>query len=457
MNNQPMLKNNDISSAGPSKQFRAYRIYVLVLLTLVYTFNFVDRQIISIVAPAIQADLNLSDGQLGTLIGFWFALFYTTLGIPIARLADKWNRVSIIAISLACWSGFTAISGMAQNFTQLAMARIGVGIGEAGGSPPSHSIISDLYSKQERAGAMGVYALGIPIGITLAFLGGGWVVQNLGWRMAFFAVGIPGVFLAILLKLTVREPKRGGVENTPVNDPFTTVDRKTVNPLWNEIQVLWSAAKHLLSIPSYRWVVVGLTAGSFVTYAIGGWVVVFFKRVHPDYAEANIFLWLGLINGTAYVLGVFAGGNLVDKFAKKNLKAYGIIPALAWMAVLPIYVAFLWVDGPVKSLILVWPFTLLTGFYLGPCFALAQTLAPVSIRALSTAIFLFILNMIALGLGPTYVGIASDILASSFQWGDNLSLRVALTSLIISGAISIFAFYRLTKTIDEDWKKVSSS
>ncbi len=453
---------------------RAYRLYVLIVLTAVYTFNFVDRQIMGILAPAIQKDLGLSDSQLGILIGFAFAVLYTTVGIPIARLADRTNRVNIVAISLAAWSGFTALCGLAQNFTQLALARVGVGIGEAGGSPPSHSLISDLYPKEKRAGALAVYALGIPIGVTLAYLGGGWIVQNFDWRTTFLALGIPGVLFALLFKLTVREPTRGGTEEVGAQDAFKglkiaepvglvekvlrqmtlVLPKKAAASTFAELATLWRAAKHLLSIPSYRAIVIGLTAGSFASYATAGWIIAFFGRSHPDYAMINVFFWLGIINGTAYVLGVFVGGNLVDRLAIKNKSAYGWVPVTALALNVPFFLGAMWINDPVWSLVLWWPSHLLTGFYLGPCFALAQTLAPVSIRALSTAIFFFILNMIALGFGPTYVGFLSDILASGGMDSER-SLRIALSSVIIAGLISIGGFVYLAKKLPADWKKAT--
>lgn len=453
---------------------RAYRIYVLIVLTAVYTFNFVDRQIMGILAPSIQADLGLSDSQLGILIGFAFAVLYTTVGIPIARLADRTNRVNIVAISLAAWSGFTALCGLAQNFTQLALARVGVGIGEAGGSPPSHSIISDLYPKEKRAGALAVYALGIPIGVTLAYLGGGWIVQNFDWRTTFLALGIPGVLFALLFKLTVREPKRGATEEAGAQDAFKGLEiaepigliekilhgvtrimpTKAASATFKELATLWRAAKHLLAIPSYRAIVIGLTAGSFASYATSGWIVAFFGRSHPDFATLNVFFWLGIINGTAYVLGVFVGGNLVDRLAVRNKSAYGWVPVIALALNVPFFLGAMWINDPMWSLVLWWPSHLLTGFYLGPCFALAQTLAPVSIRALSTAIFFFILNMIALGFGPTYVGFLSDILSSGGMTSE-LSLRIALSSVIIAGLISIGGFVYLAKKLPADWAKAT--
>ncbi|WP_425408910.1 spinster family MFS transporter [Hyphococcus sp.] len=453
---------------------RPYRIYVLIMLTLVYTFNFLDRQIMGIVAPAVQADLGLNDTQLGVLGGIAFAILYTTIGIPVARLADRYNRVTIISVSLALWSGFTALCGVAQNFTQLALARVGVGVGEAGGSPPSHSLISDFYPKEKRAGALAVYALGIPVGVTLAYLAGGWVLQNFDWRMTFLALGLPGVIFAVIVKLTIKEPKRGGQELAGAQDAFAglkvtepvgliekifrqltmLLPSRSRDPAFGELASLWRAAKHLLGIPSYRAIVIGLTAGSFASYAISNWIVVFFERSHPDFAKGDLYFWLGVINGTAYVLGVFIGGALVDRLAVKNKSAYGWVPVIALALNAPIFIAAMWVDNAMWSLVLWWPVHLLTGFYLGPCFALAQTLAPVSIRALSTAIFFFILNMIALGFGPTFVGILSDILNSSGLSSEQ-GLRVALSSVAIAGLISIGGFWYLAKKLPADWAKAT--
>lgn len=436
----------------PHRPGRAYRAYILFILTASYTFNFVDRQIVSILAPAIKADLNLSDAQLGSLIGFVFAVLYTTLGIPAARLADRVNRVSVVSAALALWSGFTALSGLAQNFTHLALARIGVGIGEAGGSPPAHAIISDLYPKEQRAGALAVYALGIPVGITLAYLGGGWVVTHFSWRTTFFAVGLPGVLLALLIKLTVREPQRGATES-PGQPEDEFLARSQQGGLVNELIILWQATRHLLSIPTYRGIIMGLSAGSFASYATGGWIVVFFKRTHPDMPLQTVLFWLGIITGTAYVLGVFVGGRIVDYQAQKNRAAYGWVPAFALLLNIPFFLGAVWVESPYLSLILWWPVHLLVGFYLGPCFALAQTLAPVSIRALSTAIFFFFLNMIALGLGPTYVGFLSYALTASL--GEDLALQIALSTVVMATVISIISFMWVARRAPQDWAKAT--
>jgi MFS family permease len=382
-----------------------------------------------------------------------------------------------VSISLACWSGFTALAGFAQNFTHLALARVGVGIGEAGGTPPSHSLISDLYPKEKRAGALAVFALGIPIGVTLAYFATAYGLSRFGWRATFIALGVPGVLLAIVVKLTIREPARGGADDDDASKSDDFIAMKAEKPesffervlfgatrilpkksqagAFNELAVLWRAAKHLLSIRSYRAIVIGLTAGSFASYATAAFIVSFFLRSHPDLSLGSLLVWLGVINGTAYVLGVLVGGNLVDRLAMKNKAAYGWVPVVALALNVPFFLGAMWVGNPWLSLLLWWPSHMLTGFYLGPCFALAQTLAPVSIRALSTAIFFFIINFIALGFGSTYVGIVSDIFANQFNLGSAMGLRIALSSVILAGVVSIGGFYYLTRVLPEDWAKAT--
>lgn len=463
----------DGSNATPAAPGRAYRLYVLFLLTGVYTFNFVDRQIIGILSPAIKADLGLADWQLGILKGFAFAVLYTTLGIPIARLADRTSRVNIVAISLALWSSFTAISGAATNFIQLALARVGVGIGEAGGSPPSHSLISDYFPKENRAGALAVYAMGIPIGVSFAYLGGGWLTETFSWRVALVVVGLPGVAMAILLKLTVREPERGALDTEISDDSFKSL--RVIEPvggfegvlftlsqlapksaraaIFNELATVWRAAKHLLAIPTYRAVVIGTTAISFTTYANGTWIIDFYVRSHSDFPIFQVYFWLGIISGTAYAAGTFLGGYLVDKFGARDKKLYGYIPAAALALTTPLFLISIWHPSPVVSLAFQFPVQIAIGFYLGPAFALAQTLAPVSVRALSTAVFFFILNMIALGFGPTVAGFLSSALAGIY--GEELALRIALSFVSGAGGYGAWMFYQAAKTIKNDWAKAT--
>lgn len=453
MSDQSAASIGDGSAAivQPSK---GYQYLVLFLLTGVYTFNFLDRQIMGILAPAIKGEFGLSDTQLGLLSGIAFAILYTTLGIPIARLADRHNRVTIIALSLAVWSGFTALCGIAQNFSQLILARIGVGIGEAGGTPPAHALISDYFPKEARAGALAIYSMGIPIGITIAYLGGGWIVQNFDWRTAFLGLGIPGVLLAIILRLVVREPERGLIDRIAAaksGQPIPPMTKLPDGPLFN-VGDLWRAARQLLRIPTYANMLTAQTAVSFASYATSAFTVLFFLRSHPDFDKLAVYGWLGIINGTAYVAGVFAGGRFVDRFAARDKTAYGSIPALAMVLYIPFFIGAIWVGSPVWCLILLWPVHFLVGIHLGPGFALAQTLAPVNMRALSTAVYFFILNLIALGLGPSVTGFLSDLFAGMAGVSAERGLRLAMTATLVPVIIGIFAFWRVTKTVDHDWK-----
>lgn len=424
------------SEPSPSGEVSTgYRNYVLFILTLIYAFNFIDRQIIGILSPFIKADLGLDDAQLGWLKGIYFALLYTVVGIPIAWLADRYSRVNIVAISLTLWSGFTAVSGLATNFTQLALARIGVGIGEAGGSPPSHSIISDLFPKEKRAGALAVYSLGIPFGIMLAFFASAFFLRggSADWRLVMIAVGLPGIILALLLKFTVKEPVRSG------NMQTTSAKGST-----------WYTIKALLSIKSWWGMCFAISFGSFGNYAISTWMIDFYVRAHEGLDITQFLITLGIINGTAYAGGVWLGGVLVDKWSKTNRAAYGLVPALALLIGAPAYYLSLQVASLELSIALVTILLFTSGFYLGPSFALAQTLAPVKVRAMSTALFFFVLNIIALGGGPTFVGLLSNYFTA--QHGEVEALRISLSWLAVPYLLSIIAFFWTAKHIPADWK-----
>ncbi|MBY0420757.1 MAG: MFS transporter, partial [Parvularculaceae bacterium] len=407
----------------------------LLILTIVYTFNFLDRQIIAIVSPAVKAELGLSDSTLGLLKGLAFAVLYTTLGIPIAWLADRWSRVNIVSISLAVWSLFTALSGLAQNALHLILARIGVGIGEAGGTPPSHSILSDYFPKERRASALAFFSLGIPIGQMIAFLAGGWVVQNLGWREAFLLVGLPGVALAVVLKMTVREPVRGAMEKA---------DRKTVS--------FKEGLSTLLRIPTYWGIIAGVTAASFTGYGMGMWAVDFYKRTY-DLSYTEITVPLGLLNGLAYALGTYLGGALTDRFGAKDKGAYAWIPALGMLATIPVGALSLWAETPFWAFFWTAPFLIGLGMYLGPSMSIVQTLAPVNLRAFATAFYFFILNLIALGLAPLWIGVMSDVFAKTY--GETTGLRMALTTLGVSSLIAALIFFWTSRKLPADWKKAT--
>ncbi|NND82292.1 MAG: MFS transporter [Gammaproteobacteria bacterium] len=418
---------------------RRYRTMVLLLLTLVYGFNFVDRQIVGILAPYIQADLDLTNTQLGLLIGLAFAFLYTTVAIPIAWLADRYNRVNILAIALAMWSGFTALTGMANNFVQIALARAGVGIGEAGGSPPSHSIISDMYAKRERAGALGVYSMGIPFGIMFAYFATASLMGKSGeevdWRRVFIILGMLGIGLAIIVRLVLREPKRGAMEignNAEVpQKPFK------------------ESLRTLLSIPSWWFMCLGIATGSFVSYAFSAFQTKYIVVFDPDFNFKTLVIALGIINGIAYAGGTYTGAKVADWWGKRDIRAYGWLPAITMTASLPFAVAGFWVPTVWSHLVCTTLLLWFLGAYLGPCFAIAQTLAPINMRAMSTALFFFILNMIALGGGPTTAGFLIDVFAE--QNSELTAIRYAMTAVCMMFLLAIGFFLLVSRNITRDW------
>ena len=418
----------------------SYRTMVLILLTVVYSFNFIDRQIVGILAPFIQQDLNLTNTQLGLLTGFYFALFYTFVAIPIAWLADRFNRVNIVSIALATWSGFTALFGLAGNYLQISLARMGVGIGEAGGSPPSHSIISDLYSKEERASALGVYSMGIPFGVMAAYLVTASLIgsssDTVDWRRIFVILGLAGIALALVVRLVIREPQRGSMEMEQV--------AKVKQPPFLE------SLKTLLSIPSWWGMCFGIAFGSFVAYAFAAFQTKYLLLLDPTYDFKLLLIILGIMNGTTYAGGTFIGARIADRWGAKNIKAYGWLPAIAVILTFPLGVLCFWVPSVNLHLILVTALLFFSGIYFGPCFAIAQTLAPINQRAMSTALFFFILNMIALGGGPTFAGWLIDFFKTDAS--ELHATRLAMTFTYLVLIPSIVSFVLVSKILPRDWR-----
>ena len=429
------------------KTSKASRNFVLLLLTLVYMFNFIDRQIIGILSPFIQADLELSNSQMGLLKGFLFALFYTVVGIPIAWLADRYNRVNIIALSLAIWSGFTALTGMANSFLTIGLARMGVGIGEAGGSPPSHSIISDLFPKEERARALAIYSIGIPIGIGFAYFIAGFALGNpegdFNWRTLLIWLGIIGVALAVLVRVFIPEPERGQQEKLKkdqLNVPFLT------------------ALKTLLTIKSWWAMCMGIALTSFVSYALSTWqmdyLLPFDQDSNSGWGFKNMAYALAVIHLIPYGLGTYFGGTLTQRLAKNNVSNYGIVPAISVLCALPLCLAAYW--APSVTLHMFFGFFLLffLGIYLGPSFAIAQTLAPVNMRAMSTALFFLILNLSALGGGPTTVGFLADIFKP--EHGQVHAIRLSITAISFMFILASMSFFIVAKTLPKDWAEAEA-
>ena len=418
----------------------SYRTMVLILLTVVYSFNFIDRQIVGILAPFIQQDLNLTNTQLGLLTGFYFALFYTFVAIPIAWLADRFNRVNIVSIALATWSGFTALFGLAGSYLQISLARMGVGIGEAGGSPPSHSIISDLYSKEERASALGVYSMGIPFGVMAAYLVTASLIGSssdaVDWRRIFVILGLAGIALALVVRLVIREPQRGSME-------MKQVAKVKQSPFLESL-------KTLLSIPSWWGMCFGIAFGSFVAYAFAAFQTKYLLLLDPTYDFKLLLIILGIMNGTTYAGGTFIGARIADRWGAKNIKAYGWLPAIAVILTFPLGILCFWVPSVNLHLILVTALLFFSGIYFGPCFAIAQTLAPINQRAMSTALFFFILNMIALGGGPTFAGWLIDFFKTDAS--ELHATRLAMTFTYLVLIPSIVSFVLVSKILPRDWR-----
>ncbi len=428
MAEQTVQTEKDLYSAGT-------KAYVLFILVVVYTFNFIDRTIISILAPPIKEDLGLSDTQLGLLGGTAFALFYTSLGIPVARLADRTSRTWIMTISLTLWSGFTALCGVAQTFVHLFLARLGVGVGEAGGTAPAYALISDYFPQSQRARALAIYAFGIPIGSALGLVLGGTIAAQVDWRTAFIVVGIAGIAIAPIFRLTVREPVRGGLDNMPLDE--------TPPSPGEVLAMLWRK-------PSFWGLSFGAASSSIMTYGTLFWMPSYFQRTYAIPID-QVSLFFGGIVFIGGVLGVLLGGTLADRFGARSKAAYALVSAIALFACVPFYLAGVLAVPPL--LISFFIFIVPAGLslvWIGPVTSAVQHLVTPGMRATASAIFLFINNLIGLGAGTVLIGGLSDLFRDSY--GED-SLRYAILAgtgfFVLAGTIFVLTSLRLEK----DWER----
>lgn len=397
----------------------AYRWYVLGVLTLVYAFSFMDRQIVSILLEDLRVEFTLSDTQLGLLSGLAFALFYAILGVPIARLADRGNRVRIVSIAVAVWSAMTAICGLAGSFWQLFFARVGVGVGEAGGGPPSHSIVSDYFDPKERSFAMSIYSMGPVIGSFIGLAVGGWVAQQYGWRWAFFIMGLPGVALAAFLYATVREPVRGAL------DPVTATTKQ--DSFLDTVRILFRNRLWL-------WNMLGQTFAVFVGYGFATWKPSLYLRQF-DLSQAEVGSVLGTMGLLVGVPSLLAGGLIGDRIVARSRKLAVRCIGYATLLVIPFYAMGLMADGWLLT-------TVLFGFGLmfyqlgtGTSLSIGMSAVAPHQRALAASFLFLAANLLGLGVGPLLVGAISDAAGSDF--GDRslaFALGVCLVSLVISFA-----------------------
>ena len=373
-----------------------YRYLVVGLLAVVYTFNFMDRQILSTLTEPIRKDLGFSDTQMGMLGGLSFALFYTTFGIPVAWMCDRYRRVTIMAAACSIWSLATAGCGLAKGFVQMALLRMTVGIGEAGGSPPSYSLISDYFPAKERGTGLALYSLGVPIGSMLGAALGAGVAAEYGWRMAFFVVGLPGVVLALLMLLIVREPKRGGL------DPFIgESDSHAAAPPPFKVIGSFFANRTLACVA------VSAALSAFVGYGMLNWNVPLLMRV-KGMTLTEVSHYYSAVLGVMGVIGTFGAGWLADKLSQKDRRWYAWIPVIAFTVSVPAVAGLIWAPTWQIALIFVAVGALANNMYLAPALAVVQNAVPPGSRTMAGAILLFVLNLVGLGGGPTFVGYISD-------------------------------------------------
>lgn len=411
----------------------------MVILAIVYMFNFIDRQILAILLPQIRDEFGTSDAYLGFLTGTAFALFYVTLGVPIAQYADRCNRRNLIAASVALWSAMTALSGMAANIWHLTAARIGVGIGEAGCSPPAHSMIADYFPPEKRSTAMGFYTLGISAGIMTAYLAGGWVAQNIGWREAFFVVGIPGLLLAAIVRFTVQEPKRGASESRATG---------------GEQPRLVEVVRFLAARRSFIHMATAAGLSTFVGYSVIGFLPSFMVRSF-NMEIAELGRWLGLILGISGGAGFFFGGYFADHLGRgSHRKAFNFIAVTILVSAVILAMMFLAKNSTTALLLFILPAASMN-VYLAPVLAQAQSLVALRMRATTSALVLLIINVIGLAFGPLLTGILSDALEPRFA-EESMRYSLLLVTLTIL-PWAVWHYYRAGKWIDNDLARATEN
>ena len=401
-----------------------YRYLVVGLLAVVYTFNFMDRQILATLAEPIRKDLGLSDTALGALGGLTFALFYTTFGLPVAWLSDRFKRVWIMATACSIWSLFTAGCGLATNFTQLALSRMMVAIGEAGGSPPSYSLISDYFPAKQRGAGLAIYSLGVPLGTMLGVALGAGVAAEHGWRVAFFVVGLPGILLALIMLLVVREPKRGGLD-------VIALGAEAHAPAPPVFQVLGE----FLSNRTLLCTAIACGLSAFVGYGMLNFNAPLLMRV-KGMTLKEVSLYYSLVVGLTGVTGTCASGWLADKLSQTDRRWYSWIPAIAFTLTLPALAGLIWAPTWQIALMFLAIPALLNNMYLAPALAVVQNAVPPGQRTMAGAILLFVLNLIGLGGGPLFVGRISDIAKPQFHNHSLLAGYAALAPVIVIAIIA---------------------
>ena len=434
-------------SNARSKLKRIKPSYALFLITIIYALNVLDRFILSILLPQIKADLLLTDTQLGLLTGVAFAIFYATLGIPIARLADKFSRKKIIAVSLAVFSFMTTMCGLAKSFTSLLIFRAGVAIGEAGTSPPSFSIISDLYPPHKRATAMAIFTLGSNLGLLLGFIIGGFIAAKYGWQLAFFVVGVPGLVVAVLTWCTLREPARGAAD---LNTEKQNLILEELTPPPSFI----TTVKTLLLRPSYIHIVIANSLTLIVTNGLLTWVPSFMNRTHGMESD-KIGLILGLVYGLGGIVGtLFIGGFLADKLSHRDIRFPAWIASTGLGVIAIFQIVMLTANDQFWLLSSLTAISIMGAFFQGPTLAMVQGIAPIKMRATAGALLLFFGNLIGLGVGPLLIGSLSDYLMQLGNTTDSLRMALFVLPPIALWASCHYAI--ASRTLKSDYRLAKS-
>jgi len=424
-------------AAAPAS--RARQNYVLAVLVVVYALNFVDRNLLVILLQPIKEELGASDTEMGLLTGFAFAFFYTLAGIPIARMADQGSRRNVMAVGIALWSLLTAASGLVTSFGQLALVRIGVGVGEASATPAAHAILSDLFPPERRARALAIYSTGASFGVLFGLMLGGTLQERFGWRSAFFLVGLPGLIVAWIVRATLPEPRRGeseGLADAP--DPTDAPDIRTT-------------LRYLLSLPTFRHLALSAGLYGITCYGLLAWAPTFMRRVHGmGYAETGLKAGLGIGLGVA---GAIVAGVLSDRLARRDRRWLVWIPIGAAVLQVPFHLLFVLSPDPNWALLAFAPVNFLNVIFGPPSYTVAQNLAQLRMRAMASAVLLFVLNLVGMGLGPTLVGVLNDGLAASH--GEN-AIRISLAALLLANAWGIVHSLLAARTLEADLDRAAA-
>lgn len=434
-----MMQSAADGVAAPNVPVQKGAWVALGMLWFVYVLNFLDRQLLSILAKPIQDTLQISDSQLGLIGGLYFAFFYCFIAIPVGWLADRTNRIAILSLACAIWSAATAACGLARNYGEFAVARMTVGFGEAGGVPPSYAIITDYFPAGRRGLALGIFNLGPPVGAALGIAFGASVAAAFSWRDAFLVIGLVGVVTAIALFFIVKEPRRGGLDATPGEAP----------PVMEKAK-FGATLKMFVTHPALMLAALGSGATQFITYGLGNFATLFLMR-EKGMALEEVAVWYALVVLIGMGGGIFASGWAIDRFTRRSKKAYALIPAISLTLAIPFYLLFVWAPTwPVALAFLLGP-NFLNYFYLSSSVALVQEEVKPNQRVMSGALLLLVMNFIGLGLGPTYVGAASDYFRAEFPTN---SLQIALYTLTPFYLVAIALFLWLAKVLSRDTRRV---